>query len=62
MWKQHGPLAPNVTAADTLLVGISSCEPPTQQWRSEKSPGSATPHPNYITGRLLKKKKRKKNL
>lgn len=53
------PVVPqNVTAADTLLVGFPHVNLPPNSGVAKKSPGSATPHPNYTTG-LLKKKKRK---
>lgn len=47
MWKQHGPLVPNVTAADTLLVGFPHVNLPPNSGVAKNPP--APQHPTQTT-------------
>lgn len=49
MWKQHGPLAPNVTAADTLLVGFPHANLPPSSGVAKNPPALQHPTPPHPT-------------
>lgn len=48
MWKQHGPLAPNVTAADTLLVGFPHVNLPPNSGVAKNPPALQHPTPTTL--------------
>lgn len=51
MWKQHGPRRPNVTAADTLLVGFPHVNLPPSSGVAKNPPALQHPAPTTLENR-----------